>query len=68
MAGVHSLLEYNYVRDVESLHRLPKGRRQAPAGQPGRRRYRDVQYDEFGLIVESMEDPLTPASPGGQTR
>jgi hypothetical protein len=52
MRGVHSLLEYHYVRDVESPHRLPKGTRQALAGQPGRREYRDVFYDAYELIVE----------------
>lgn len=52
MTGVHSLLEYTYVRDVEAPHGLPKGRRQAAAGRPGQRRYRDVLYDGYGLIVE----------------
>lgn len=52
LAGVHSLLEYHYVRDVEVPHRLPRGIRQAPGRQAGRRVYRDVLYDEYGLIVE----------------
>ena len=52
LAGVHSVLEYRYVRDVESAHWLPKGTRQAQAGRRGQREYRDVLYEEFGLVVE----------------
>ena len=51
-AGVHSLLEYRYVKWVEVPHGLPRGRRQAPAMRDGRREYRDVLYDEYSLIVE----------------
>lgn len=51
-AGVHSLLEFRYVRDVERAHQLPRGRRQATVRRGGRREYRDVLYDEFALAVE----------------
>jgi hypothetical protein len=52
MAGVHSLLEYRYVRDVQRAHRLPEGRRQVLSARDRHREYRDVLYDEFALIVE----------------
>jgi hypothetical protein len=52
LAGVHSALEYRYVRDVERPHALPKGKRQAISVSGARRAYRDVLYEEFGLIVE----------------
>ena len=47
--GSESAAEVRYARDVERAHGLPRGRRQAPAGD-GRRR--DVEYEEFGLVVE----------------
>jgi len=48
-AGSESAAEVRYVRDVESRHGLPRGRRQAPTGTGGRR---DVEYEEFGLVIE----------------
>ncbi|HEX5190278.1 MAG TPA: type IV toxin-antitoxin system AbiEi family antitoxin domain-containing protein [Streptosporangiaceae bacterium] len=51
-AGVHSALEYRYVKYVEVPHGLPRGRRQAPGSRDGRRVYRDVLYDGYDLIVE----------------
>ena len=48
-AGSESAAEVRYVRDVERAHGLPAGRRQAPAGD-GRRR--DIEYEEFGVVVE----------------
>jgi hypothetical protein len=51
-AGVHSALEYRYVKWVELPHNLPRGRRQARAVSSGRRVYRDVLYDGYGLVVE----------------
>ncbi|MGE5288965.1 MAG: type IV toxin-antitoxin system AbiEi family antitoxin domain-containing protein [Micromonosporaceae bacterium] len=51
-AGVHSPLEFRYVRDVERPHRLPRARRQARAIRQGRRQYRDALYEDFGLCVE----------------
>jgi len=52
MAGVHSALEYRYVKWVELPHGFPRGRRQAPDRRDGRHIYRDVLYDGYGLIVE----------------
>lgn len=51
-AGVHSALEYRYVKHVEQPHGLPRGRRQAPGTRGGRQVFRDVLYDGYGLIVE----------------
>jgi hypothetical protein len=49
-AGVESPAESRYLRDVERAHGLPKGRRQVPIdGGLGRR---DVEYEEWDLIVE----------------
>lgn len=50
--GVHSPLEYRYVRDVERAHGLPAGRRQVHARHGGRRIYRDVCYLQYGVVVE----------------
>jgi hypothetical protein len=52
LSGLHSLLEYRYVRDVERPHGLPRGQRQVKVRQCGRIQYRDVLYDEFQLAVE----------------
>lgn len=52
LAGVHSALEFRYIRDVERPHRLPRSTRQAPAKLGGRSAYRDVLYEEYCLIVE----------------
>jgi hypothetical protein len=51
-AGVHSGLEYRYLRDVERPHALPPGTRQALARHAGRNEYRDVLYEEYGVAVE----------------
>jgi hypothetical protein len=51
-AGVHSALEYRYLKWVELPHGLPRGRRQAGAVSSGRRVYRDILYDGYGLVVE----------------
>jgi Transcriptional regulator, AbiEi antitoxin len=49
-AGVDSPLELRYLRDVEQPHGLPKGwRQQSRSGLPYQT---DVDYDEYGLIVE----------------
>jgi hypothetical protein len=50
--GVHSSLEYRYVRRVERPHGLPRAVRQAPSKVAGRSRYLDNHYREFGLAVE----------------
>jgi very-short-patch-repair endonuclease len=52
LAGVHSVLEFRYVRDVERRHGLPKGKRQVRVVQNATTAYRDVLYEEFALIVE----------------
>lgn len=51
-AGIHSWLEYRYVRDVEQRHQLPAGRRQARVRRAGRSEYRDVLYDAYNVAVE----------------
>jgi very-short-patch-repair endonuclease len=50
--GVHSVLEWHYVRDVERNHGLPRGRRQAVSRVGGRTRYLDNHYREFRVAVE----------------
>ena len=51
-SGVHSPLEYRYVRNVERAHGLPVGDRQAHAVQNGRAIYRDVRYRKYRVVVE----------------
>jgi len=51
-AGIHSLLEYRYVRDVERPHRFPVPRRQAASQRNGRSQYRDAIYEEYQTAVE----------------
>jgi hypothetical protein len=51
-AGVHSLLEARYVRDVEQPHGLPRAVRQASSRVGARTRYLDNLYREFGVAVE----------------
>jgi hypothetical protein len=60
-AGVLSPLERTYRRDVEVAHGLPRGARNQPEGQPGLRRYRDVRYQKFGLVVELDGQTAHPA-------
>jgi len=50
--GVHSMLEYRYVRLVERAHRLPSATRQAKIVSSGRNRYLDNLYSDYGLCVE----------------
>lgn len=50
--GVLSALERRYFRDVERAHGLPRGARNRPEGERGRRRYRDVRYRRWRLLVE----------------
>jgi len=50
--GVHSNLEFRYVRGVERPHRLPVAHRQAPVSIGAGRRYLDNLYPEFGVAVE----------------
>jgi hypothetical protein len=51
-SGVHSLLEYRYVRLVEHPHDLPRATRQAEVSTDHRRRYLDNLYEDYGLCVE----------------
>lgn len=52
LAGVLSVLEHRYVRDVERPHNLPAGDRQAGFRQDGRSGYQDALYREYQLAVE----------------
>jgi very-short-patch-repair endonuclease len=52
MDGVHSVLEYRYVRDVERRHRLPSATRQQKTRDSGRSQYRDEVYEEYQTVVE----------------
>ena len=49
--GACSVLEREYLR-IESLHGLPEGKRQKPSTSAGKSAYRDVDYEEFGVLVE----------------
>jgi hypothetical protein len=49
--GSHSVLEHAYLVRVERAHGLPRRIRQR-TGQVGPKRYRDVEYTDFGLEVE----------------
>lgn len=51
-AGVHSVLEHRYLRDVERPHRLPPATRQARVRDDGRTEYRDVLYEAYLVAVE----------------
>jgi hypothetical protein len=50
--GTCSVLEHGYLTRVERPHGLPRGRRQRPAVSARGRVFRDVDYKQFGLIVE----------------
>jgi len=50
--GVHSPLEYRYVRLVERPHQLPTAIRQAKVSGGSRSRYLDNLYDQWQLAVE----------------
>ena len=51
-AGIQSLLEFRYLRDVERPHGIPVGRRQVRARRGSAIEYRDVLYDEQKIAVE----------------
>jgi hypothetical protein len=51
-SGVHSLLEYRYVQNVERPHGLPAAIRQAEVVIDGRTRYLDNLYRGYDLYVE----------------
>ena len=50
--GIHSVLEYRYLRDVERAHGLPPSRHQVRVVIGGRAVYRDAYYDEYQVAVE----------------
>lgn len=51
-AGLHSILERRYDRDVERPHGLPAGSRQAHVRRDDRSEYRDRLYDAYGVAIE----------------
>jgi predicted transcriptional regulator of viral defense system len=51
-SGVHSVLEYRYLRDVERAHGLPRSRHQVRVVIDGQVAYRDAYYEEFRVAVE----------------
>jgi predicted transcriptional regulator of viral defense system len=50
--GIHSVLEYRYVRDVERAHGLPRSRHQIRVVIDGKTVYRDAYYEEYQVAVE----------------
>jgi len=50
--GIHSVLEYRYLRDVERAHGLPRSRHQVRVVIDGKAVYRDVYYEEYKLAAE----------------
>lgn len=52
LAGLMSVLERRYQRDVERRHGLPAGARQVRARRGGRTEYRDVLYEDYATCVE----------------
>lgn len=51
-SGIHSALEYRYLRDVERAHGLPRSRHQVRVVIEGKVVYRDAYYDEYQVAVE----------------
>jgi hypothetical protein len=52
LAGLTSVLERRYQRDVERRHGLPAGARQVRVRRGDRTEYRDVLYEEYATCVE----------------
>jgi hypothetical protein len=50
--GIHSVLEYRYIRDVERAHGLPRSRHQVRAVTGSKVVYRDTYYPEYRVAVE----------------
>jgi predicted transcriptional regulator of viral defense system len=50
--GIHSVLEYRYLRDVERAHGLPRSRHQVRVVIDGKVVYRDVYYEDYQAAVE----------------
>ena len=51
-SGIHSVLEYRYLRDVERAHGLPRSRHQVRVVIEGKVAYRDTYYEEYQAAVE----------------
>ena len=51
-SGIHSALEWRYMRRVELPHGLPPADRQARSKAGNRTRYLDNHYQAFGVVVE----------------
>jgi hypothetical protein len=50
--GIHSVLEYRYLRDVERAHGLPRSRHQVRVVIDGKAAYRDAYYEAYQVAVE----------------
>jgi hypothetical protein len=50
--GIHSVLEYRYLRDVERAHGLPRSQHQVRMVIDGKTVYRDAYYQDYKLAVE----------------
>jgi predicted transcriptional regulator of viral defense system len=50
--GIHSVLEYRYLRDVERAHGLPRSRHQVRVIIDGKPAYRDAYYEEYQVAIE----------------
>jgi hypothetical protein len=50
--GIHSVLEYRYLRDVERAHGLPASRHQLHVVINGKTVYRDAYYEDYQVAVE----------------
>jgi predicted transcriptional regulator of viral defense system len=50
--GIHSVLEYRYLRDVERAHGLPASRHQVRVVIEGKAVYRDAYYQDYQVAVE----------------
>lgn len=51
-SGVQSVLERAYIRNVERRHGLPAGRRQVREVTAAGVVYRDVLYEDYGIVLE----------------
>ncbi len=70
--GVHSVLEYRYLRDIERAHGLPPSRRQVRVVIDGRVVYRDAYYEKYRVAIEldgraPHPKPCSPRCPVGRT-
>jgi hypothetical protein len=50
--GVHSVLEFHYLENVERAHGLPVSMHQVRVVVDGKNAYRDVYYEQFRVAVE----------------